>query len=91
MNETAPDPTLEALQRAYHRAYNLSEPISNQQHRDAHKAALREVAASVLEEFADLQVTLTEAHSYAMDDDDWNDHRLLVSALRNYAATYRNA
>jgi len=79
----------ESLQRAYHRAYNITEPVSNQQHRDAHKAALREVAATVLEEFAALQDALTSAHDYAMDDNDWDEHRRLVAALRNYAATYR--
>jgi hypothetical protein len=80
---------IDSLQGAYHAAYNATEPVSNQQHRDAHKAALREVAATVLEEFADMQDAITEAHSYAMDDNDWDEHRRLVAALRNYAATYR--
>jgi hypothetical protein len=88
---TAPDATLAVLQRAYHSAYNATQPISNQQHRDAHKAALREVAAAVIEQFAELQVATTEAHAYAMDDDDRDEHRRLVAALHNYAATWRNA
>jgi hypothetical protein len=51
----------------------------------------KEVAAQAIEGYRDFLERATKTHAYAMDDDDWDEHKRLTAALTAYAAHLRVA